>query len=443
MTQKLMRDALYGAIGALPHLSGLAHLVTLTADARIQTAAIAASGRLLVNPTWFSTLDADERVFVIAHELLHLALRSHERCSGAEAKLFNVAHDLIINDMLSQALDMPVPANGLDRRGAARSSAERIVIELRRDAAAGRPEPVPGWARRKGETRGSLGTLGHALAAAGLRSAEDRDPGLDCDLLDPDIERTFFPDSAADRTMAARIAAAGEQAVALDLLLQRTRAAFREARAAVGAGPSAMPLAEGLMEVLSGYHTPPWELALQHWLDETAPSGRTYRRCSRRQGARDDVVLAGRAREGWTLTVILDTSGSMVAGDDGGSPIGRALGSLKSFCVAANVGRVRIVQGGMDVESDTIVDARELDRFHIVGGGGSDMQPSMRMVARDVDVDAVIVITDGEIEYPEETMPYAVLWALTDRDIPDAFRPRYGRIVPIDAASSRVASQRL
>src|SRR4051812_5522652 len=35
---------------SLPHLAGLAHAVRVTPDTRVPTAAIAASGRLLVNP---------------------------------------------------------------------------------------------------------------------------------------------------------------------------------------------------------------------------------------------------------------------------------------------------------------------------------------------------------------------------------------------------------
>ncbi len=423
-----MVAALHGASAALPHLSGLAHLVKVGADARVATAAVAASGRLLVNPTWFAGLAFAERVFVMAHELMHLALRSHERCAGSEARLFNVAHDLIINDMLSSALNMPVPANGLFRLGASSASAERLVVELKRDEAAGGARLLPAWHRAPGQ---GLGGLGAALVAAGLGTAPPT--AAESDLLDAEAERKLFPGLTPDPLAATRIAAAGERSLALKVWQGRAASAFDAAASAVATsiGPE---LGSGLWEVLATYHAPPWEVALQHWLDEATPSGRTYRRCSRRQGDRTDVVLPGRAREGWTLNVILDTSGSMWGGED--SPIDRALGSLKSFCISANVGRVRIVQGGTDVEADEVVDARDLDLFRIAGGGGSDMAPSMRMLAVDPTVEAAIVITDGGIDYPAEPMPYAVLWALTEQPDPENFDPGYGRIVVLtrDAA---------
>jgi hypothetical protein len=72
------------------------------------------------------------------------------------------------------------------------------------------------------------------------------------------------------------------------------------------------PAREGLLGILRTYYRPPWEMVLQQWLEAVAPGPRTYARPSRRSGDRTDVVLAGRRREGWTLHIVLDTSGSMV-----------------------------------------------------------------------------------------------------------------------------------
>src|SRR5688572_19623869 len=58
----------------LPHLSGLAAAVRIFADERVATAGITQTGRLLVNPHWFTTLRRPEAVFVMAHELFHLCL---------------------------------------------------------------------------------------------------------------------------------------------------------------------------------------------------------------------------------------------------------------------------------------------------------------------------------------------------------------------------------
>jgi hypothetical protein len=105
-------DALKLASIELPHLAGLARLVEVHADARVPTAGITASGKLLVSPDWFCALPVADRAFVAAHELLHLAFQSHERGLGSDPMHFNVAHDFIINDVLVEALGRPVTAGG-------------------------------------------------------------------------------------------------------------------------------------------------------------------------------------------------------------------------------------------------------------------------------------------------------------------------------------------
>ena len=95
---------------------------------------------------------------------------------------------------------------------------------------------------------------------------------------------------------------------------------------------------------------------------------------------------------------------------------------------------MRIVRGGADVEADDVIDPSELQRFRVRGGGGSNMSPSLRMLAEDPDVEAVVVITDDDIIFPDEEMPYNVLWALTDPSDADAFEPGYGRVIVLHPA---------
>ena len=80
-------------------------------------------------------------------------------------------------------------------------------------------------------------------------------------------------------------------------------------------------------------------------------------------------------------------------------------------------------------QADDVIDPSELQRFRVKGGGGSNMSPSLRMLAEDPDVEAVVVITDGDIDFPDEEMPYNVLWALTEPSYADNFEPGYGRVI--------------
>ncbi|HRD76906.1 MAG TPA: hypothetical protein PK264_13390, partial [Hyphomicrobiaceae bacterium] len=58
----------------------------------------------------------------------------------------------------------------------------------------------------------------------------------------------------------------------------------------------------------------------------------------------------------------------------------------------------------------------------------SDMSPAMDRLADDPLVRAAIVITDGDITYPTDAMPYDVLWVLP-MGASRAFNPPYGRTI--------------
>ena len=112
---------------------GWSRAARVTLDERVPTIGVFASGRLVANPQFVGRLKDNELVFVLAHEMLHLALRTHDRAKGADRLEFNYAHDYIINDILRTELGMPVPAGGLDMPGAREKSAEEIVLEMRRN----------------------------------------------------------------------------------------------------------------------------------------------------------------------------------------------------------------------------------------------------------------------------------------------------------------------
>ncbi|MDH5287919.1 MAG: hypothetical protein OEX23_14945, partial [Betaproteobacteria bacterium] len=116
-----------------PHLCGLVGATRVTIEPRLPTMGVFASGRLAVNPDFVRKLNDADLMFVLAHEMLHLALRTHDRAKGSGRLEFNYAHDYIINDLLRAELGRAtVPANGLDMPGAKEKSAEEIVLEMRR-----------------------------------------------------------------------------------------------------------------------------------------------------------------------------------------------------------------------------------------------------------------------------------------------------------------------
>ena len=87
-----------------------------------------------LNPQFVRTLREDELLFVLAHEVFHLALRTHDRAVGSDPLRFNFAHDYIINDILRTELQVQtIPAGGLDWPGARLLSAEEILLDMEKN----------------------------------------------------------------------------------------------------------------------------------------------------------------------------------------------------------------------------------------------------------------------------------------------------------------------
>ena len=394
---------------SLPYLSGLAATVRVTLDTRVPTMGVFASGRLVVNPAFAETLKENELIFVLAHELLHLALRTHDRARGSHHLEFNYAHDYIINDILRKELGMEhVPAGGLDMPGARERSAEEIVLEMRRNA-----ERMPSKTSVFGGQETTVGRV-FGPRGRGPDGAEvDADPG---DVLGTQREKEMFPDDVAQQSE--EIGAVKERA-SNALALARAVGALKGLRGEDPGGTSEVVTA------LRGIYRTPWEVVLQRWMESVAPGERTFVRASRRGADRSDLVLPGRRREGWMLNVILDTSGSMV------EEIPRALGAIADFCEAVAVDQIRLLQCDVAVTSDQTLSPTELAQYEVTGFGGSDLTSAMELLAADPQVRAAAIITDGDIQFPADPMPYGVLWVLPPTRAA-GFAPGYGRIVVMD-----------
>ena len=399
----------------LPYLSGLAAAVRVTLDDRVPTMGVFASGRLVVNPAFAEKLKDNDLIFVLAHELLHLALRTHDRARGSHHLEFNYAHDYIINDILRAELaTVSIPAGGLDMPGASKRAAEEIVLEMRRNAAEmpARTAVFDGEETTVGRMFGPRGT---GQSGAGVTDASDAG-----DVLGAQREKELFPDEVAEQ---ASEAAAIKEVASAGLALARAVGALKGLR---GEHPGAT---SQVVTALRGMYRTPWEVVLQRWMESVAPGERTFVRASRRGADRSDVVLPGRRREGWMLNVIVDTSGSMA------DEIPRALGAIADFCEAVGVDQIRLLQCDVAVTSDELLSPSEVAQYTVSGYGGSDLTPAMDLLAADPQVRAAAIITDGEIAFPSQPMPYSVVWVLPPGRA--VFNPSYGRVVIMDAAEAR------
>lgn len=242
--------ALSWFVSSYPLLGGIAAGITLVADAElarahdISVAAVdAEAGEIYVNP--LRELDDEEWRFVLAHEMLHAALRHGDRCGTRDPYLFNVACDYVVNGWL-RAMQVGTMPDGLlyDAELTDLSAEEvydRIATDLRR---------MRRLSTLRGKGTGDIlgGPIGSPRDYVDLDELYRRGlaRGLD---LHQHQERGFLPG--------------------------------------------------GLVEEIRALSHPPlpWDARLARWFDEFVPRPepvRTYARPARRQASTPDIPRAGR-----------------------------------------------------------------------------------------------------------------------------------------------------
>ena len=453
-----------------PYLGGIFATLDIRYDERIDTAAVTSCGKLLFGPSFLDSLAPGlETAFIVAHELLHLAQGIFERSgSFPDKESLNIAHDLLINELLCDTMGFPQPpCNGLSWNWFLQQKElpdwYRDAIILQKDY----EHPIPGiqnppekasafsleelvriiisvkdteshpgrqswkWRSEKNKELGSLHTVlaNHPFADAfgdGSEKEKDRTvpaggKKITLDILDDETEKDFFPDEEESERQQARTNV--EAAVQTSVLQKIILSSSDKMICGTDAG-NIQGNIQGDIEVIRSNYAPPWEMAMQRWFDGVAVSKRSWARASRRGAWRNDVVLPGRAQEIFMIHIVLDTSGSMI------SDIPYLLGQIGTFARSVGMEEVHILQCDTEVTKDELVEIDRLEKYRVDGFGGSDMSPAMLKLAEDPDVTSVLVITDGFIDYPPENeIPYDVLWCHPDTS-PWPGIP-YGRVIHV------------
>ena len=339
----------------LPILGALAAELRIVFDRsivkrfHIQVAAVDARlGEIYLNPD--APLSAEEWLFVVTHEVLHVALGHRARRRGRDPFVWNLACDFVINGWLIEMGVGTMPSiGGLHDEALAGQSAEALYDQLIGDL------------RRSCRLRGLRGDEGDLL--------DHDDQGPPCD----------WDDARLRRCLAAGLACPGR-----------------------GLEPA------GLIEEIRSLFTPPvpWEVELAQWADQHVPwplePRRSYARASRRQGSTPDIVRPGRLvpeawRQACTFGVVLDTSGSMDRG-----LLGRALGAVASYAEARGVPAVRVVCCDAAPHDLGPLSPAELrGTVPIRGRGGTVLQTAVALFNRLSDFPStapLMILTDGQGE---------------------------------------------
>ena len=102
--------------------------LSVVPDDRIGTAATDGH-RIIYSPKFFSTLSDEQKQFVFAHEVMHVAFNHILRSKGRNQRLWNIATDSVINQILKNE-KLPMMEGGVDIAEAVNHSAEEMYEKL-------------------------------------------------------------------------------------------------------------------------------------------------------------------------------------------------------------------------------------------------------------------------------------------------------------------------
>ena len=371
-------------------------------DLRLNTAATDGS-RIFFDISFMSKLNADERLFVMAHEAWHCVLMHMLRCQTRNQKKFNVATDMEINRMLKEEglavpswVLMPEPdwPDGL--------SAEEMYERLPDQKSD--PESGESGGAQSGGGGGQFDK--HVYPGDGEGEGGFKDQWGEKSI-DPDF-KVGFPKDLAEKIR--------EKIVAVAQQMQRTRG----------------DIPAHLESVVRAALKPQirWQEVLAQFVTSCYGGSRRWLPPNRRHIGRG-LYLQSSRKEMLRAVVAVDTSGSTT------NDLPQFFSELNSLLNSFGDYELTVIQCDSEIADVSRYDAFKPIRspeWKTYGHGGTDFRPPFEYVEEhpELDPSCLIYITDGCGPAPERAPRFPVLWLLTA----DGSNPApWGRKLRIKAAS--------
>ena len=385
-------------------------------DERLPTAATDGD-RIYVDIDFYMSLNAAERLFVLAHEVWHCALLHFLRRGDRDPKRFNIAADLEIHFLLTdEGLEAPfvLPHDPRWKGLSAEEIYERLGKPLRSSPSSRGRKNDSGEGRESEHIKGATSfdrhlernddRAGGANDDAGEAGNDDRADGAkegDRPTVRPSDRQTHA--KGRDPDYSPEIAPGAEERCR-----ERLTSAVQQYERAKGTLPA------GLKGIVLAILKPEisWKELLAQFVTSCYGGSRRWLPPARRH-VWQGLYLQSQRSERLRAVVAIDTSGS-TQGDlqTFFSELVSLLGTFGSYELTviqcdAEVGRV-----------ETFDDAVPIDphrEWEMTGGGGTDFRPVFRYIDEhpELDPNLLIYFTDGCGDYPDRAPAYPVMWLLT------------------------------
>lgn len=338
---------------------------------------------LAVNAARFAELPESERLTVVAHECLHVALAHHLRRGHRDHRRWNRACDYVVNAILV-ADGFTLPQGMLYDPAWGDTSAEAIYDRLppEDDTAAGN-RSAPSSTNPAGQTSPSSGT---AAPSAGQPHdlGEVRDQPAEVPATQSEI----------DRQLAAH-------AVLMTALAQQARAAERETLGAQRAAAEARR-----------QPTVDWRAVLAEFLSARTAGDYSWCRPNPRYAPLGVFLPILESRAPARIAFVVDTSGSVPD-----EALAAVASELESFLVQHPTTSLLVVYADTEETGRAILTATDLPlKLEPKGGGGTRFGPVLESLDADEERPACIVyFTDLAGSFPDTPPSVPVLWMVFDK----------------------------
>lgn len=366
---------------------GSQHIALFTNDVPI---AATDGSSLMLNPETFFKYNLYERVFIVAHEIMHCILNHCEMSykfnlrgkvpynDGTELpfdhKTMNISTDLVINDIL----------------------VESMIGQFNKD-----------WLHDEDKAK-------HTDSALDVyrKLYKKRPPGGNC------FDEHLEPGTSQGKQPSETKRSAQEWQTAV--------AAAANIAKAQGKLPAGSALAHFFDEVLNP--VVPWSDKIQSFFARKIGSGSyDWRRPDRRLVVRD-IYAPGRTGHGAGLVIVaVDTSGSITP-----QVLQQFFAEMVGILEDVRPKRLMVMWIDAAVHAvDEVEEPGDLMNLKPRGGGGTDFRPAFSWVAKEnVEPDALVYLTDGYGVFPQAAPTYPVLWGNITPNLSPTRYP-FGEVVDV------------
>ena len=323
----------------------------LIEDNTIPTAAVDQRGQIYYNKEFVESLEVDELVFLLCHEVGHVIGQHSLRRGARNAKKWNIAGDAWINDMLKEASIGAVIPNCVNMPGSKDDTVDNIYNNL--------PDDPDG--------EGPGGTGSDLIERGSPMSADEAD----------------------------RIDAETRVEIA------------QAAQAAKAQGKMPASLAQIVADLIDS-HTP-WQDILERYMTAFTRGDYTWARPNRRFA---DVYLpsTGKSPEMGEVVIQVDVSGSISK-----TELDHYNGHLQRIVALCNPSRVHVLYVDTAVAKHEVFEQGEEVALTFYCGGGTDMEEGFNYLAKEgIKPEVFVCLTDGYTDFNTANAPdYPVVWCIS------------------------------